>query len=158
MNMAAKYVIGFLLFSTAWPAVAADTLLEDMQSCRKIADLAKRASCYDKLVDEESARAEANSLPRDPVRDFGARDIPVPKKVRAEEPDSITTSVKSVSTNSSGGWVIVTETDAVWVQSGSEGPARSPKVGQSVELKRAAMGSYMAKVDGGRAFRVKRSQ
>lgn len=158
MNIVTKYGIGFLLLSATWPAAAADTLIENMQSCRTITDISKRASCYDKFVDEENARIEANSLPRDPVRDFGVRDIPVPKKVREEELDSISTVVKSVSTSSNGGWVIMTETDAIWVQSSSDGPARSPKVGQTIELKRAAMGSYMAKVDGGRAFRVKRSQ
>lgn len=156
MNMAIKSAMGLLLFVTSGASLASDTLVESLQSCRNVSDIAKRAACYDKLVDAATAQANANAVPRDPVRDFGSRDVPVPKAVRAEEPDAITTTVKTVSTNSKGGWVIVTETDAIWSQSDSEMPPRSPRVGQTIELKRAAMGSYMAKVDGGRAFRVKR--
>ena len=33
---------------------------------------------------------------------------------------------------------------------------RSPKVGQSIEIKRAAMGSFMGKIEGGRTIRMKR--
>lgn len=156
VNTLAKSVIGFVILATASPAFASDGLLTDLQGCRSISDVAKKAACYDKLVDVATKEAEANSVPRDPVRDFGASDIPVTREVRESELAGITTTISAVSMNSNGRLIITTEAGSVWVQAESVALPRDPKVGQKIELRRGAIGSFMAQVEGGRNFRVKR--
>jgi len=66
--------------------------------------------------------------------------------------EAVITSVRSLGY---GKWQIGLEDGAVWATTEAIS-ARDPKVGQKIELKRAAMGSFMGKVDGGRAVRMKR--
>ncbi len=54
-----------------------------------------------------------------------------------------------------GKWQIGLEDGAQWMTTEAV-TGRDPKVGQSIEIKRAAMGSFMGKVEGGRAIRMKR--
>ena len=53
---------------------------------------------------------------------------------------------------------IVTTEGAVWVQIDNEVLAPRPKAGSKLEIKRAALGSYVMKVDGHRPIRVRRSE
>lgn len=151
-------VVAGLLSTT--PALAADKMLDTLMTCRTISDVTERATCYDRHIDAANADIKARSAPRDPVRDFGASDVPVRKEMREEEPEleNITSTIVSASTNAKGQWVLSIATGAVWRQSDSVGLSMDPEAGQAIQLKRAAMGSYMAKIDGIRAFRVKRVQ
>ena len=57
----------------------------------------------------------------------------------------------------SGKWLVRLEDGAVWQQ--TEPPRssqRDPKAGDSIVIKRAALGSYMAKINDGRGFKVMR--
>ncbi len=63
--------------------------------------------------------------------------------------------IASVRSLGYGKWQIGLDDGAQWITTEAM-TARDPKVGQSIELKRAAMGSFMGKVDGGRAVRMKR--
>ncbi len=54
-----------------------------------------------------------------------------------------------------GKWQIELEDGAQWMTTEAV-TGRDPKVGQTIEIRRAAMGSFMGKVEGGRAVRMKR--
>ena len=54
-----------------------------------------------------------------------------------------------------GKWQIGLEDGAQWMTTEAIS-GRSPKVGQMIEIRRAAMGGFMGKIDGGRAVRMKR--
>ena len=74
-----------------------------------------------------------------------------------DEIAEIESTIKSARTIRSGKWVISLEDGAVWLQTDyPRSSMRDPKSGDSITIKRAALGSYMAKVNGGRAFKVKR--
>jgi hypothetical protein len=66
--------------------------------------------------------------------------------------DAVIASVRSLGY---GKWQIGLEDGAQWMTTEAM-TARDPKPGQKIELKRAAMGSFMGKVEGGRAVRMKR--
>lgn len=54
-----------------------------------------------------------------------------------------------------GKWQIGLDDGAQWMTTEAI-TAGNPKAGQAIELRRAAMGSFMGKIDGGRAVRMKR--
>ena len=76
----------------------------------------------------------------------------------ADRIDSIDTVIASVSQDGSGRYRLRLEDDALWVQTDSIGTILPPRAGQKIHIKSAAMGSFMAKVEGGRAFRVRRER
>ena len=55
-----------------------------------------------------------------------------------------------------GKWSLELEDGAVWVQTESATLGRRPKDGSTVEIRKAAMGSYFINIDGQRAIRAKR--
>ena len=71
---------------------------------------------------------------------------------------SITAEVKRASRDPLDKWVFELADGAVWRQTDTEVLAPSPRAGSKVEIKRAAMGSYLMKVDGQRPIRVRRSE
>jgi hypothetical protein len=148
--------------------------IQALYACRDVADSAARLACFDREVGE-LATADAN-------REISFADRATMTKARrglfgfampnlgalfgggddddkdAERFSSIDAVIKAVSTNGSGGFRLTLEDDALWVQTDSLGTIKPPRAGQSIHIKSAAMGSYMAKVEGGRTFRVRRER
>lgn len=71
---------------------------------------------------------------------------------------SITAEVKRAYRDQLDKWVFELADGAVWRQIDSEVIAPAPRTGSKVEIKRAALGSYVIKVDGQRPVRVRRSE
>jgi hypothetical protein len=67
----------------------------------------------------------------------------------------IESTVKLVSMNKSGKWLIIIEDGAKWLQTDTTS-IRTPKVGAPITIKRAALGSFFANIGEGRTFRVMR--
>jgi hypothetical protein len=57
-----------------------------------------------------------------------------------------------------GEWILVLADGGVWRQTDSERLAPNPKEGSTVEIRKAAVGSFFMNIDGQRALRVKRTQ
>lgn len=134
--------------------------------CRGVADDAERLACFDVAVGRlETAKAsdEVVIVSREQVEAtkrglFGLK-LPKIRLFGNDDEDEtikeLVSSVAAVARTPRGGWVVTLEDGAVWEQTDTTYVGR-PKVGEEVVIRRAALGSYMAKIDGGIGFRVTR--
>ncbi|SER48317.1 hypothetical protein [Sphingobium sp. YR768] len=147
-------------------------IFTDLLQCRAIADNAARLACFDRQVaamDAASQRDEVVvldkgelnktrktlfgfSFPKLPFLGGGDDDADKPETEGLTQIQAVIASVRSLGY---GKWQIGLEDGAQWMTTEAVA-GRDPKVGQAIELKRAAMGSFFGKVDGGRAVRMKR--
>ena len=137
--------------------------------CRTIGDSAARLTCYDtsvaSLADAQksedlfvASKAQVRearrglfglSLPR--ITIFGGDDDDPEDKLQIKEIDAVLSAVGG----GVGAWALTLDDGATWVQ--TDGAyTKTPKPGMKVHIKRGALGSYMANVNGGLGFKVKR--
>lgn len=176
-RVAAPFVL--LACVAAIPAVAKDkdaavrpVQIQELYACRDIADASARLACFDREVGELSA-ADTN-------REISFADPATIKKARRglfgfslpnlgplfgdddnkdeERITMIDSTIKAVSMDRSGKYRITLEDGAVWQQIDGMGGVREPRPGQKINIKVASMGSYFAKVEGGRGFRMRRDR
>jgi len=149
---------------TAPPAI-----YTDLVACRDVTEATARLACYDEKVTALQAAQSTNQVviaDREQVREArrGLFGLTLPRiklfEGDGDEGDDIASVegiIESARTIRSGKWVIRLEDGAVWQQ--TEPPRstmRRPKVGDSIVIERAALGSYLAKVNDGRGFKVQR--
>jgi hypothetical protein len=72
--------------------------------------------------------------------------------------NEIETSIREIGRNGDGRMVFALANGQRWVQADAAVRGRSPQAGESIRIRRAAMGSYLANVGGRQAFRVRREQ
>lgn len=173
--------LAILAGAAALPAAAKDKAppprpaqIQELYACRDIADAAARLACFDREVGELSAA--------DAAREITFADRATMKKARRglfgfslpnlgslfggdddddKDEDKITaidTTIESVSMDRSGKYRLTVEGGAVWVQIDGVGSVREPRVGDKINIKAAAMGSYFAKIEGQRPFRMRRER
>jgi hypothetical protein len=149
------------------PPAALPVTFSKLTACKAIVDRDARLECYDKataaleqaivskevLVTDKAQIKEARrglfgfSLPK--ISLFGNDDA----EEQANEIEATIARAKQMGRN--GPWTIYLEDGAKWVQlDGDIFPI--PKPGQKIKLRKAAMGSYFANVNGQRAVRMKR--
>lgn len=163
---------------SALPLMAADTpqagpnsYIEAVKACQPIADPAQRLACYDKAVGEMVAATDKGDLKvidREQVRetkrklfgfaipDFGIFGSGNDKTSdEADEVDSLETTITAVK-RTRDGFLLTTSEGAIWEV--TEVPRRlmDPKVGQKLELKKAALGSYFLRINGQKGVRGRR--
>ena len=146
------------------PKTATPKLFEDVVQCRSIQDSAARLACYDRnvaaldtaqksnelYVADKAAMKEARkglfgfSLPR--MKIFGDEDL--------GDLDELETTVAGVSSGSRG-FIITLPDGARWAQTDKRYMDK-PKIGAKLKIKKAALGSYMASINGKPGFRVER--
>lgn len=147
-------------------------IFTNLLQCRGIADSAQRLACFDRQVGEMDAAAQRDEVvvldkselkkTRKTLFGFSFPKLPFlgggddeEKQAKEEGFSHIETTIGSIRALGYGKWQIGLEDGAQWMTTDAiTGPA--PKVGQKIEIHRAAMGSFMGKVDGGRAVRMKR--
>jgi hypothetical protein len=140
-------------------------IFTDVTDCRAITDNAARLECYDRTVgalasaqasdnlyvaDKETMREARRglfgfNLPK--VKLFGNDDL-------GEEVKFVETTIKGVGQGSKG-YVFTLEDGARWAQTDGAYMDR-PKAGAKIRIRRAALGSYMASIDGRVGFRIER--
>ena len=145
----------------------------DLLECRSIPDSAARLTCFDRHAAqmEDAAKrdevvvldkGELNktrktlfgfSFPKLPF--LGGGDDDTPKDRTEDGLSHIEAEIASARSLGYGQWQFQLE-DGAWWMTTEAMSGRQPKVGQKIEIHRAAMGSFMGKVDGGRAVRMKR--
>lgn len=160
---------------SALPAIAEDRVsTEAIYACAEIAEDAERLACFDNTVAQFRAAEDAGevatiskeelselnresfglslpSLPKTLLPKFGSSDD--------TKLDTISEPVKSTSRLSSGKLRITLENGQVWDQIDTKDIYVSRKRGvESAEIKRASLGSFKMKLDGGRSFRVTRAK
>lgn len=158
------------LSSTAQENVSTDTIY----ACAEIQTDAERLACFDDAVAQFRAAEDAGevatiskeeltelnresfgfslpSLPKTFLPKFGANN--------ETKLDAISEPVKSTSRLSSGKLRVTLENGQVWDQIDTKDIFVSRKRGVEVaEIKRASLGSFKMKLDGGRSFRVTRAK
>lgn len=148
--------------------MAPPAIYTDLIACKSIADASQRLACFDaKVAALETAQAsnEVIIADREQVREarrsvFG---LSLPRiklfdgnAEKGDNVDEIEATITSVSPMRSGKWLFKLEDGALWQQTEARATRTPPKEGDSVLIKRGALGSFMAKLNGGRAFKVKR--
>jgi hypothetical protein len=140
---------------------------EALLRCRTLTEDAARLRCFDEATATLQAAAERRdvvvvdraqvresrrrlfgiALPRLPV--FGGSDD--------DEVDEVQGVVASASQDGLGHWMVTLEDGAVWIQTDNRRLALRPRAGQPVVVSRAAMGSFMMRVNRQPSIRVRRS-
>jgi hypothetical protein len=142
-------------------------VFEAVVRCRAIADEKARLACFDAavasfeaaaasrelvVVDRKQIRESKRSLfglnlPRLPIFGGGGDD---------EEIDSIEGVVASAFADGEGRWVVRLEEGGTWRQIDSTMLGRRPRAGSKVKINKAAMGSFMMRLDGQPGIRARR--
>ncbi|HEY9233811.1 MULTISPECIES: hypothetical protein [Phenylobacterium] len=159
----------------ALPAWAAEpraegraAVIEKLTACRKITTDAERLACYDGAASElEQAEAKGDVvvIDREQARQvrrqaFGFSLPSISLFERGEEKeelDSIESTISSARQDATGKWSLKLENGSTWTQVDVNGPSRTPKTGLAVRIRKASMGSFLLSIEGGRAFRARRT-
>jgi hypothetical protein len=145
---------------------------EALVRCRAITDGAARLQCFDTAaanLEAAAARREVVVVDRAQVREgrrrlFGLSLPRIPIFGGGDDEDEadadrITTVegvVASASQNGMGQWVVVLQDGAVWSQADNYSLAMSPRPGHRVVINRAAMGSFIMRVNNQPGIRARR--
>lgn len=164
-----------LLAAAAAPAAAQEAARERPEAltrvldCRSIADPGQRLACFDASV-AAMAQAEAAEelvvVDRQQLRQtrrslFG---LTLPSLAifgddgTEEESQRIETTIRQVGADPYGKYILVLEDGAVWRQTDSRELPIEPRVGHPIQIRRAAMGSFLANINKQTAIRVKRDR
>jgi hypothetical protein len=147
---------------------------EALMRCRAITEATARLQCFDTATAELQAATERRelvvvdraqvregrrrlfglSLPHLPI--FGGGDDANDND--ADRVDHVEGVISSAHTNATSQWVIRLQDGAVWTQIDGHTLGNPPRSGMPVLINRAAMGSFMMRVDGQPGIRVRRSQ
>lgn len=166
-----KLLLAAAIALAATPAFAAEpaepAVIAALKACRAITADAERLACYDKaaqsvtkaqetgeviIIDKQAARAARRQafgleLPTLSILDKGADKA---------ESDKLQSVVKSARVDGEQRLVVTLEDGAVWRQIDDTMLGKPPKAGDTIEVRKAAMGSYMMKIGSQPAIRVRR--
>lgn len=141
--------------------------LQHLIDCRKIADGAQRLACFDEAaaaIDQAEAKGDIVVVDREQARKvrrqaFGFTLPSISLFERGEKPEEIATlegKITAVRQISPGKWTIRLEDGGTWTQIDTNEVPNDPKVGDTVTIRRAAMGSYIMSLGHHAAIRVHR--
>ena len=153
----------------AWSAgaPARAPVVQAVLDCRKVEDGAQRLACYDKAVDgmaQAEAKGDLVTVDREQRRAvrrqaFGLN-LPslafFDRGEKSGEADRITAKVAAASRDPFGKWVIKLDDGAVWRQTDGHYLDHDAHRGSSVEIRKGTLGSFLMKVDGQLAIKVRR--
>jgi hypothetical protein len=141
-------------------APSAEQQLGSVQACRTIADVAQRVACYDRASAPGTAPTQAAPVPPPPPpptpeQQFGrsperARPAPPPppppmQQARAAQPqqlEQISAKIVSLRSDALGRLSFVLDNGQVWRMTESEGTFDFPSRGDTVTIRRGAVGGY----------------
>jgi hypothetical protein len=153
--------------AAAGPSLAKDAKASEVRAaafkavtdCRSLSDSTARLACYDDAVaklDQAESSGQVVVLDREAAKavkrqafGFAIPSITLfSKGDKEEEVDRLAGTLKSARERADHRWVFTLDDGAVWRQIDTSQFLNDPKAGDSVEIKRASMGSYMLKVNG----------
>jgi hypothetical protein len=172
LAVAAAAIPGTALLAKPAKEQARPQAFEALVRCRGVADPAQRLACFDSAsaaMEEQAQKRELVVVDRQQMRDtrrklFGL-DIPDLNPFggggggdaeREEEVKTVEGVVASAYQDGDGRWVVRLEDGATWAQTDNNPMALRPRPGHKVTINRAAMGSYMMKVNNQPSVRAKR--
>lgn len=139
--------------------------------CRTVPAAAERLACYDREVaafetaeqarevvvyDREQIRRTRRTLFGIALPDlniFGGRKD---DGAESEEVTQLDSTIRAVSQGGNSRYVFTIEDGARWAQIDDRELSATPRAGQKIRIRRAAMGSYLANIGGNTAIRVRR--
>lgn len=154
-------------------ARSAARVVDAVVACRSIADPAERVACYDRTTDALVTARERRDIvvvDREKVKEtrrslfgFGAPNLRLFGQSQAEaeadeaEIKEVSSKIRSIRGAGYGHYVMALEDGSVWQTTGDAGRFR-PTPGSTLKIKRGALGSYRASLEGesGGYPRVKR--
>lgn len=150
-------------------AEAGGGLASDLEACSTLKADAERLACFDTLATRALGQLRSGALTivdREQVKAVRreAFGFSVPalagffQGAEKAEIETVETTVQRVYRTSNRGWGLRLADGSRWEQTDQESLPRDPKAGDSVVIRRAAMGSYLMKIDGMTAFRAKREE
>jgi hypothetical protein len=142
-------------------------MLQELVDCRKVTDDSARLACYDKAaasLDQAEAKGDIVVVDREQARKvrrqafgFSMPSITLFEKGETqEELENVTGEVAVASVNGAGKWTIRLKDGGIWVQIDNNELHRTPKPGNPVKIRQAAMGSFLMSINNGGGFRVRR--
>lgn len=153
------------LSATAQKPDTAGETFQRLLACRTLTDSQARLACFDReaaaLGSNQVVVVERTQVEATQRATFGLS-LPEGTVVEAQEKAAPLRQVESriVSASQAGynKWALTLEDGSRWVQVESKELLRDPKPGQTVVIRRAALRSYLANIDGQLAVRVRRQQ
>lgn len=168
-----------LLLAGTTPAAAQvpdATVLSILRECARIEDPTSRLACYDNNIRVGGATGQRPVVPGESGRvqgggavagstgpgGFGAESVRTPDRFRSSEErgagaSEVIARIVDVREREPGIYLVTVEGDAEWLFSQSVPRSfRPPRKGALVEIKRAALGSFLMVVDGQAGVRVRR--
>ena len=150
--------------------VAASTpdVVRRLVDCRTLEDPAQRLACFDREVATLNQAVEARDVviadkaemknARRGLFGFKLPSLNIFGNGRGddEEVDEIASTIATARMMPGGAWRFTLADGAVWEQSGTDQFVMDPKAGNPVKIKRGALGSYKATVDGQPVVKVRR--
>lgn len=164
LGIAAFAAVGAQAAETKAPRPAQ---FQKMIDCRTVQDTGQRLACYDRevaAVAAAEAREDLVVIDRAKVRSarktlfgFHVPDLGIFGGGEDEEGvNRIEAKIAAVSRNAQGKWTFRLADGARWIQHDSRELPIDPSAGQTISIRKAAMGSFLANVNKQIAIRVKR--
>ena len=165
---------GAAVLVSAAPAAAqvdASAAVNVLVECAKIDDPTARLACYDNNISRVGGtaratipgqvRAQGRGAPIETTgpQGFGFEDIRTPQRFnpRVGQLEEITSRITAVSPREPGIYLVTLENNAQWVfAEGIDSGARPPRRGDSVEIERASLGSFLMRIGEARPIPVRR--
>jgi hypothetical protein len=165
-----------LVLTFVAPAYAADeqrssAALAPLLQCRKITEAAARLACFDSqvaLLDNATSKREVVVIDAAEARrvkrslfgfNVGKLNL-LGRDDESDKPDiedsELLARIERAYQRSDRRWVFVLDDGAMWVQTDSIEFRAEPKAGDTIRIRKAAMGSFLAKVNKQLAVRVRR--
>jgi hypothetical protein len=144
-------VIGIALIGISEILCAADTATH---SCASVRDDAERLACYDQAFGKPAVPAAAA-----PKKQFGFTQQEVARKngqpSESEGPASVSAAIKALHRLHDGKFVVTLDNSQVWAQSEFNSQA-DVAIGDTITVRRGALGSYLLVTKAGIGTRVRR--
>ncbi|MDN3646084.1 hypothetical protein QWY75_07680 [Pontixanthobacter aestiaquae] len=149
-------------------AEEAPPVVERLFACRGIAEPVQRLACFDRevaLVEEATMSEELVIADQSQVREAraGLFGFKLPKirlfggsEDGKNDVDSIDGIIASARTTGRGKLYVELESGSRWIQTDNTLILGDVEAGDSITIKKAALGSFKAKIGGKRTFRIKR--
>jgi hypothetical protein len=151
--------LGPLMFAAPGPALAAPSPeVQAVLACRSIADDAAQLACFRRAAEALAAPSaetqQAAAAP--PPAPFGARAPRPPKPPKSAQVRRITLKLVSLSNPGDSHAVLVFADGSVWREIDTAPLAGSLQPGQTVQIEKGALGSYLLDVPHSAAVHVRR--
>ncbi|HEY0112545.1 MAG TPA: hypothetical protein VGB59_05265 [Allosphingosinicella sp.] len=149
------------------PSDRTPTEVQAVLACQAEQSEQRRLACYDAAADKLASATRTGAIVvldkeelRKTRRSFFGFSLPSVSLFRGDapgdEPNQLEAKVQSAQVADYGHWRVVLDNGAVWQTTEVERRLPLPKPGQSVTIRKAALGSYMLSVNGRRGIRAMR--